>query len=111
MGVPGYTQLSSIKFLISITKYILEIHISPGYTYIFELSLPIFVNRYVEMSPCRGKYSTDCVSLYLYMDASKETPLKSGMVVQATLSILDQNNGEYFTGTTGSALATISPML
>ncbi|KAM0905490.1 hypothetical protein ACQ4PT_017360 [Festuca glaucescens] len=56
---------------------------------------------YIVMYPCGGKCSTDCVSLYLYMDASKELPLKSGMVVQATLSILDQNNGKYFTGTTG----------
>uniref|UniRef100_A0ACD5TNM0 Uncharacterized protein n=1 Tax=Avena sativa TaxID=4498 RepID=A0ACD5TNM0_AVESA len=56
---------------------------------------------YIVMYPCGDKYSTGCLSLYLYLDASKKLPLESKKVVTVTLSILDQKNGKHFTRTTG----------
>uniref|UniRef100_A0A452YHT1 MATH domain-containing protein n=1 Tax=Aegilops tauschii subsp. strangulata TaxID=200361 RepID=A0A452YHT1_AEGTS len=88
------------KFLISVTNHILEIHF-PVYPIIFEVSPPILVNRYVGMYPRGNKYSTDCLSLYLYLDASDELHLESKKVVLMTLSILDQKNGKHLTGTSG----------
>uniref|UniRef100_A0A452YHT5 MATH domain-containing protein n=1 Tax=Aegilops tauschii subsp. strangulata TaxID=200361 RepID=A0A452YHT5_AEGTS len=54
---------------------------------------------YVGMYPRGNKYSTDCLSLYLYLDASDELHLESKKVVLMTLSILDQKNGKHLTGT------------
>ncbi|VAH16614.1 unnamed protein product [Triticum turgidum subsp. durum] len=56
---------------------------------------------YVRMYPRGDKYSTDCLSLYLYLDVSDELHLKSKKVVVMTLSILDQKNGKHLTGTSG----------
>ncbi|KAF6994693.1 hypothetical protein CFC21_011334 [Triticum aestivum] len=56
---------------------------------------------YVGMYPRGNKYSTDCLSLYLYLDASDELHLESKKVVLMTLSILDQKNGKHLTGTSG----------
>uniref|UniRef100_A0A8I6X2F5 MATH domain-containing protein n=1 Tax=Hordeum vulgare subsp. vulgare TaxID=112509 RepID=A0A8I6X2F5_HORVV len=56
---------------------------------------------YVGMYPRGNKYSTDCVSLYLYLDATEELHLESKKVVLMTLSILDQKNGKHLSATSG----------
>ncbi|XP_020151294.1 uncharacterized protein [Aegilops tauschii subsp. strangulata] len=56
---------------------------------------------YVQMYPCGKRYSTDCLSLYLYLDASDELHLESKKVVVMTVSILDRKNGIHFTRTSG----------
>ncbi|VAH16537.1 unnamed protein product [Triticum turgidum subsp. durum] len=58
-------------------------------------------NWYIGMYPRGDKYSTDCLSLYLYPDASDELQLESKKVAVMTLSILDQKNGKHFTRTSG----------
>uniref|UniRef100_A0A453QWT9 MATH domain-containing protein n=1 Tax=Aegilops tauschii subsp. strangulata TaxID=200361 RepID=A0A453QWT9_AEGTS len=59
---------------------------------------------YIGMYPHGDKYSTDCLSLYLFLDTSDELPSESGKVVEMTLSILDQKNGKHWTRTSGSTL-------
>ena len=56
---------------------------------------------YVCIYPRGDKYSTDCLSLYLYLDASDELRLESKKVVVMTLSILDQKNGKHLTAISG----------
>ncbi|VAI83278.1 uncharacterized protein LOC119343023 [Triticum dicoccoides] len=56
---------------------------------------------YIGMYPRGDKYSTDCLSLYLFVDTSDEVPSESGKVVEMTLSILNQKNGKYWTRTSG----------
>ncbi|KAM0895802.1 hypothetical protein ACQ4PT_023609 [Festuca glaucescens] len=56
---------------------------------------------HISMYPCGDKYSTDCLSLSLHLHASDDLPPESGMVVEMTLSILDQKNGKHFSGTSG----------
>jgi hypothetical protein len=60
------------------------------------------------MYPRGDKFSTDSLSLFLYVDASKNLPLKFKNVAVMTLSILDQKNGKHLTRTAGSlSLATV----
>uniref|UniRef100_A0A452YI59 MATH domain-containing protein n=3 Tax=Aegilops tauschii subsp. strangulata TaxID=200361 RepID=A0A452YI59_AEGTS len=56
---------------------------------------------YIGMYPRGDLYSTDCLSLYLYLDAWDEIRLESKKVVVMTLSILDQKNGKHLTVTSG----------
>ncbi|KAM3408631.1 hypothetical protein ACQJBY_001613 [Aegilops geniculata] len=56
---------------------------------------------YIGMYPRGDKYSTDCLSLYLYPDVSDELQLESKKVAVMTLSILDQKNGKHFIRTSG----------
>ncbi|VAH04646.1 unnamed protein product [Triticum turgidum subsp. durum] len=56
---------------------------------------------YIRIYPRGDKYSTDCLSLYLFLDASDELHLESKKVVVMTLSILDQKNGKRLTATSG----------
>ena len=99
MGVPAYTQAQT-QLSDVITNYILQIHL-PGYPIVFEVSLPILVNRYIGMYPRGERRSTDCLALGLYLESLDELFIESRKVVQITLSILDQKTGKYFTRTTG----------
>ncbi|KAM0898715.1 hypothetical protein ACQ4PT_021775 [Festuca glaucescens] len=56
---------------------------------------------YIGMYPRGHKCSTDCLSLFLCLDASNELPLESWSVAEMSLSIQDQKNGKHFTRTTG----------
>ncbi|CAM0956641.1 unnamed protein product [Alopecurus aequalis] len=56
---------------------------------------------YISMYPRGNKCSTDCLSLFLRLDASNELPLVSRNVVQMTLSIQDQDNGKHCSVTSG----------
>uniref|UniRef100_A0ACD5TN57 Uncharacterized protein n=1 Tax=Avena sativa TaxID=4498 RepID=A0ACD5TN57_AVESA len=57
---------------------------------------------YTGMYPRGDKFTTDSLSLYLYLDASKKLPaLESKKVAVMTLSILDQKNGKHLTRTAG----------
>jgi len=58
------------------------------------------------MYPLGDKYSTNSLSLYLYLHDQKKLPLESGMMIELTLSILDQKHGKHYT-VTGSALHNI----
>eukprot|EP00494_Astrolonche_serrata_P018717 UN18912 len=53
------------------------------------------------MYPRGDLYSTDCLSLYLSLDASNELHLESKKVAVMTLSILNQKNGKHLTKTSG----------
>uniref|UniRef100_A0ACD5TNZ8 Uncharacterized protein n=3 Tax=Avena sativa TaxID=4498 RepID=A0ACD5TNZ8_AVESA len=53
------------------------------------------------MYPHGDRYSADCLSLNLYLHASDDLPPESGMVVDMTLSILDQKSGKYFSRSSG----------
>ncbi|KAM3402785.1 hypothetical protein ACQJBY_006543 [Aegilops geniculata] len=53
------------------------------------------------MYPRGDFYSTDCLSLYLSLDASNELHLESKKVAVMTLSILNQKNGKHLTKTSG----------
>jgi hypothetical protein len=57
------------------------------------------------MYPLGDQYSTNSLSLYLYLQDQKKLPLESGMMIELTVSILDQNHGKHYT-VTGSALHT-----
>ncbi|XP_051188546.1 uncharacterized protein [Lolium perenne] len=56
---------------------------------------------YIGMYPRGDKFSTDSLSLFLYVDASKNLPLEFKNVAVMTLSILDQKNGKHLTRTAG----------
>ena len=56
------------------------------------------------MYPRGDLYSTDCLSLYLFLDALDELHLESRKVAVMTLSILNQKNGKHLTKTSGSTL-------
>jgi len=58
------------------------------------------------MHPLGDKYSTNSLSLYLHLHGPNKLPLESGMVIELTLSILDQKHGKHYT-VTGSALHNI----
>ncbi|CAM0958244.1 unnamed protein product [Alopecurus aequalis] len=58
---------------------------------------------YITMYPRGDKCSTNCLSMFLFLDASNELPLESRNVVEMTLSIEDQKNGKSFTRTSGLA--------
>uniref|UniRef100_A0A452YH05 MATH domain-containing protein n=1 Tax=Aegilops tauschii subsp. strangulata TaxID=200361 RepID=A0A452YH05_AEGTS len=93
----GYTQAQpQLSDFNTNFKYIFR-----GTQLYLKCSLPIFVNRYIGMYPRGDKYSTDCLSLYLYPDVSDELQLESKKVAVMTLSILDQKNGKHFTRTSG----------
>ncbi|KAF6989325.1 hypothetical protein CFC21_006668 [Triticum aestivum] len=53
------------------------------------------------MYPRGDLYSTDCLSLYLFLDALDELHLESRKVAVMTLSILNQKNGKHLTKTSG----------
>ncbi|KAM0847033.1 hypothetical protein ACQ4PT_055282 [Festuca glaucescens] len=53
------------------------------------------------MFPRGDQFSTDSLSLYLYLDDSKKLRLESEKVAVMTLSILDQKNGKHWTGNAG----------
>ncbi|KAM0823052.1 hypothetical protein ACQ4PT_071124 [Festuca glaucescens] len=55
----------------------------------------------IGMYPHGDRHITDCVSLYLFLNASDELSAESGMAVELTLSILNQKNGKHFSMTTG----------
>ncbi|VAH05489.1 uncharacterized protein LOC119272462 [Triticum dicoccoides] len=55
----------------------------------------------ISMYPRGDLYSTDCLSLYLSLDASNELHLESKKVAVMTLSILNQKNGKHLTKTSG----------
>ncbi|KAM0898718.1 hypothetical protein ACQ4PT_021776 [Festuca glaucescens] len=56
---------------------------------------------YIGMYPRGNKFSTDSLSLFLYVDASKNLPHEFKNVAVMTLSILDQKNGKHLTRTAG----------
>jgi hypothetical protein len=65
----------------------------------------LFYFRHIYMYPLGDQYSTNSLSLYLYLQDQKKLPLESGMMIELTVSILDQNHGKHYT-VTGSALHT-----
>ena len=68
--------------------------------------LILFHFRHINMYPLGDKYSTNSLSLYLHLHGPNKLPLESGMVIELTLSILDQKHGKHYT-VTGSALHNI----
>uniref|UniRef100_A0A0A9CYY0 MATH domain-containing protein n=1 Tax=Arundo donax TaxID=35708 RepID=A0A0A9CYY0_ARUDO len=55
---------------------------------------------YIHMYPLGDQYSTNSLSLFLHLHSPKELPdPESGMMIELTLSILDQKNGEHFSVT------------
>ncbi|XP_044971307.1 uncharacterized protein LOC123432154 isoform X1 [Hordeum vulgare subsp. vulgare] len=97
-NIDNFLELDLDHFVCSPT---FEVGGHKWYPIIFEVTLPIFFNRYVQMYPRGDKHSTDCLSLYLRLDASDELHLESKKVIVMTLSILDQKNGKHLTATSG----------
>uniref|UniRef100_A0ACD5X896 Uncharacterized protein n=1 Tax=Avena sativa TaxID=4498 RepID=A0ACD5X896_AVESA len=52
---------------------------------------------YLSVYPHGDRYSTNCLSLYLCMDASDELSPASGRAVELRLTIVDQKHGKHFT--------------
>uniref|UniRef100_A0ACD5U687 Uncharacterized protein n=2 Tax=Avena sativa TaxID=4498 RepID=A0ACD5U687_AVESA len=55
----------------------------------------------IVMYPRGDKCSTDCLSLFVYLDARNDQPLEFKNVVKMTLCIQDQKNGKHVTITSG----------
>lgn len=52
---------------------------------------------YIKMHPLGDQYSTNSLSLFLHLCNPKELPdLESGMMIELTLSILDEKHGKHF---------------
>ena len=58
------------------------------------------------MYPLGDQYSTNSLSLYLHLHDLNKIPLETGMVIELTLSILDQKHEGHYT-VTGSTLHNI----
>lgn len=57
-----------------------------------------FCCRHINMHPLGDQYSTNSLSLFLHLHDLKELPdPESGMMIELTLCILDQNHGQNFT--------------
>ncbi|OEL18651.1 hypothetical protein BAE44_0020330, partial [Dichanthelium oligosanthes] len=54
---------------------------------------------HIKMYPIGDRYSTNSLSLYLHLHDLKKLPLESGMMIELTLSILDQKHGKHHTVT------------
>ncbi|TKV93354.1 hypothetical protein SEVIR_9G220800v4 [Setaria viridis] len=52
---------------------------------------------HIQMYPRGNQLSTKSLSLYLYMDKPSMLTLEPGMMIELTLSILDQKNGKQYT--------------
>uniref|UniRef100_K4AMW8 MATH domain-containing protein n=1 Tax=Setaria italica TaxID=4555 RepID=K4AMW8_SETIT len=52
---------------------------------------------HIKMYPRGNKLSTKSLSLFLYMDKPSMLTLEPGMMIELTLSILDQKNGKQYT--------------
>jgi len=65
-----------------------------------------FLLRYINMYPLGDQYSTNSLSLYLHLHDLNKIPLETGMVIELTLSILDQKHEGHYT-VTGSTLHNI----
>jgi len=61
---------------------------------------------HINMHPLGDKYSTNSLSLYLHLHGPNKLPLESGMVIELTLSILDQKHGKHYTVTGRFVFAT-----